>query len=106
MRKMRLYYPLPQLCRILKVSASGYYAWVDRPPSRWAREEGRLEIEIKAAHRQNRGVSGAETLQQELAERGIRVGISRIKRIKSPGEGDVVEQRAYGFSDQSSIIIC
>jgi transposase InsO family protein len=82
MKKLRLKYTLPQLCRVLDVSASGYYAWVDRPISRWARDESRLEIEIKAAHRQNRGVSGAETLQQDLAERGIRVGICRIKRIK------------------------
>jgi len=82
MKKLRLKYSLPQLCRVLKVSASGYYAWVDRPISKWARDESRLEIEIKAAHRQNRGVSGAETLQQDLAERGIRVGICRIKRIK------------------------
>jgi transposase InsO family protein len=82
MKKLRLKYTLPQLCRVLDVSASGYYAWVDRPISKWARDESRLEIEIKAAHRQNRGVSGAETLQQDLAERGIRVGICRIKRIK------------------------
>jgi transposase InsO family protein len=55
---------------------------VDRPLSRWARDEARLEIEIKAVHRQNRGVCGAEKLQQDLAEHGIQVGICRIKRIK------------------------
>jgi transposase InsO family protein len=82
MKKLRLNYPLPQLCRILNVSASGYYAWTARPLSRWAREEARLEIEIKVAHRQNREVCGAETLQQDMAERGIKVGICRIKRIK------------------------
>ena len=82
MKKLRLKYSLPQLCRVLDVSASGYYAWVERPLSRWAREEARLEIEIKAAHRQNRGVCGAEKLQCDLTERGIKVGICRIKRIK------------------------
>ena len=82
MRKMRLYYPLPQLCRILKVSASGYYAWVDRPPSQWAREEGRLEVEIRAAHKRTRQVCGVEKLKYELAEYGIQVGICRIKRIR------------------------
>jgi putative transposase len=82
MRKMRLHYPLPQLCRALKVSASGYYAWVDRPPSRRAREEGRLEVEIKAAHKRNRQVYGAEKLQLDLAEYGIKAGICRIKRIR------------------------
>jgi len=82
MRKLRLQYPIPQLCQALKVSASGYYAWVDRPLSKWAREEGRLEAEIRAAHRRNRQVYGAEKLQEDLAEYGIKAGICRIKRIK------------------------
>jgi putative transposase len=82
MKKLRLKYPLPPLCRVLNVSASGYYSWVERPISRWAREEARLEIEIKAAHRQNRRVYGAEKLQQDLVEHDISVGICRIKRIK------------------------
>jgi putative transposase len=82
MKKLRLTYSVPQLCRALKLSASGYYAWVDRPLSRWEREEARLEIEIKAAHRRTREVYGAEKLQHDLAEHGIKVGVCRIKRIR------------------------
>jgi len=68
------------------VSASGYYAWLDRPPSKWAREEARLEVEIKAVHKRTRQVCGAERLQHDLAEHGIRVGIFRIRLIrKMPG---------------------
>ncbi len=82
MKELRLKYLLPQLCRVLKVSASGYYAWVDRPISKWARQEARLEAEIKAAHRRTRQVYGAEKLQHDLAEHDIRVGVCRIKRIR------------------------
>jgi len=82
MKKLRLNYPLPQLCRVLRVSASGYYALVDRPLSKWAREEARLEVEIKAAHRRTREVYGAEKLKHDLAEHGIKAGICRIKRIR------------------------
>ena len=42
----------------------------------------RLEVEIKAAHRRTRQTYGAERLQHDLAEHGIRVGICRIKRIR------------------------
>jgi len=42
----------------------------------------RLEIAIKAAHRRTRQTYGAERLQHEIAEDGIREGICRIKRIK------------------------
>jgi putative transposase len=82
MRQMRLHYPIPLLSRILRVSASGFYAWTNRLPSEWTKEEMRLEVAIKAAHRRTRQTYGAERLQRELAEDGIRVGICRIKRIK------------------------
>jgi putative transposase len=68
--------------RVLSVSTSGYYAWCDRPLSKRAREEARLEIEIKAAHKRNRKTYGPERLQRDLAEHGIKVGICRIKRIR------------------------
>jgi transposase InsO family protein len=68
--------------QVLSVSASGFYAWLDRPLSKWGREEARLEIEIRAAHKRTRQVCGAERLQHDLAEHGIRVGICRIKRIR------------------------
>jgi transposase InsO family protein len=82
MKEQRLNYPIPLLRRMLSVSASGYYAWVDRPLSQRAREEIRLELEIRAADRRTRQTYGPERLQYDLAEHGIRVGICRIKRIR------------------------
>ena len=66
----------------MNVSASGYYAWVDRPLSKRAQEEVRLELEIMAAHQRNRQTYGPERLQRDLAEHGVRVGVCRIKRIR------------------------
>jgi putative transposase len=82
MKELRLDYPLPHLCQVLNVSASGYYAWLDRPLSKWAKEEARLEVEIRAAHKRTRQTYGGERLQQDLVGHGIQVGICRIKRIR------------------------
>ena len=82
MKELRLKYPLPLMRRIMSVSASGYYAWLDRPLSKRAWEEMRLEVEIRAAHKRTRQTYGSERLQHDLAEHGIRVGICRIKRIR------------------------
>jgi len=82
MKELRLKYPVPVLRRVLSVSASGYYAWIDRPLSKWAREEARLEVEIKAADKRTRQTYGPERLQHDLAEHNVRVGICRIKRIR------------------------
>ncbi|VVE84531.1 transposase [Pandoraea sputorum] len=81
--QMRPQYPVPALCRLLSVSVSGYYAWRGRQPSRRAQAAPRLKAEIQAAHRRTRETFGPERLQSELAQRGVRVGVHRIKRIRS-----------------------
>ena len=82
MRELRLQYPAPLMGRMMSVSASGYYAWVDRPLSKRDREELRLDLEIKAADKRTRQTYGPERLQCDLAEHGIQVGICRIRRIR------------------------
>jgi putative transposase len=82
MKELRLEFPVPLMCRIFGVSASGFHAWLTRPPSARALEEPRLEAEIAAAHQRTRESYGPERLQQELADQGVRVGVHRIKRIR------------------------
>lgn len=82
MRNLRLHYTIPFMCSMLDLSSSGYYAWLARKPSKRAQEEGRLEAEIKAAHRRNRESAGPETLQHDLREQGIKIGVCRIRRIR------------------------
>jgi putative transposase len=82
MRTVRLSYSLPLLCRVLAVSRSGYYAWLNRTPSRRVIEEERLEAQIKAAHTRTRQTCGPERLQRDLAAHGVKVGICTIRRIR------------------------
>jgi putative transposase len=82
MKEMRLKYSIPQMCRVLGVSASGYYRWLSRKPSKRAQEEGRLEVEIKAAHQRTRETFGPERLQRDLVEHGVKAGVCRIRRIR------------------------
>jgi transposase InsO family protein len=82
MKAMRFKYYIWVMCRILEVSKSGYYKWLSRKPSKRDREEGRLEVEIKAAHIRTRETFGPERLQQDLKEQRVEVGIYRIRRIR------------------------
>lgn len=82
MKSLRLEYSILLMCRVLDVSPSGFHAWLKRPPSRRAREEARLKAEIQAAHSRTRETYGPERLQSELADRGVKVGVHRIKRIR------------------------
>lgn len=82
MKGMWLQYSIPFMSRILKVSASGYYAWLSRKPSKRQQEQARLEMEIKAAHKRTRETFGPDRLQKELLSKGIKTGICRIRRIR------------------------
>jgi len=80
---MRLDYSVRCLCRIFRVSSGGYYKWLIASPSRHAKEEARLEVEIRAAHTRTRQTFGPERLQQDLVAHGVHVGICRIRRIRT-----------------------
>ena len=82
MRTTRFRYSIARMCGILRVSKSGYYKWHNRKPSKRTQEEGRLEVEIKAAHKRTRETYGPERLQHELKAQGVSVGICRIRRIR------------------------
>ncbi|MFB6398388.1 transposase [Polymorphospora lycopeni] len=47
--------PVEVCCRVLQVSASGYYAWRDRPPSALALRQVWLTEQTRAVHLASRG---------------------------------------------------
>jgi len=67
----------------LKVSESGYYSWRSRSPSQRKRDDTKLKVVIRAAHKRTRETYGPERLQQDIVEHeGLRIGIHRIKRLR------------------------
>lgn len=74
-------YPVRVLCRVLEVSPSGYYAWVDRPASARTRSDAQLAVEIAGAHSRSRGTYGSPRVHAELRARGIKVGKKRVARL-------------------------
>jgi len=74
-------YPIATMCRVLDVSTSGYYAWLDRPPSARAVADDRLTEKIRQVHDVSRGTYGSPRIHAELRESGERVGRKRIARL-------------------------
>ena len=50
-------YRVATMCRVLKISKSGYYAWCSRPLSVRAREDLALTVRIHEIDRRSRGAS-------------------------------------------------
>ena len=74
-------YGVASMCRVLAVSASGYYAWRQRPLSVRARADVELCMRIRAIHQYSRGTYGAPRIHQELRAAEIRVGCKRVARL-------------------------
>jgi transposase InsO family protein len=63
-------FPVKLVCRVLIVSRSGYYAWLERPVSERTVRRQKLAVKIKIIHEQNRGVYGSPRVHRVLEAQG------------------------------------
>jgi putative transposase len=66
---------------LLGVSTSGYYAWLERKPSKRSVSDSELTDRIKAIHKESRGTYGAPRIHVELVCDKVEVGIKRVARL-------------------------
>ena len=57
------------MCDVLKVSPSGYYAWLDRSPSPRAMRHERIKQSVAAVHAESHGVYGSVKVADQLQKR-------------------------------------
>ena len=69
------------MCRVLGLSAGGYYAWQRRGPSARGRKDQELLDQIRTFHRQSRGTYGTPRIHRDLRAAGVRVGRKRVARL-------------------------
>jgi putative transposase len=74
-------YPVSMLCRVLKVSRSGYYDWRDRPPSKRDRENADLIEQIREIHHRSRETYGYPRVHAELRALAVRCSRKRVARL-------------------------
>jgi putative transposase len=72
------------MCRVLRVSPSGFYAWTRRKRSERARRDAELTAKIRGFHARSAGTYGAprihEDLREEARERVSRKRVARLMR--------------------------
>jgi len=69
-----------RMCRVFKVSKSGYYAWRVRPESNRARENEQLDHHIKTIYRKNKGTYGSPRITKALNRENIACSENRVAR--------------------------
>lgn len=81
MRDHQAVYPVATMCRLLRVSPSGFYAWHRRSPSARAQTDATLLTDIRVSHERSDRTYGAPRIHADLREAGLRVGRKRIARL-------------------------
>lgn len=69
------------MCRVLRVSVSGYYAWRVRPVSQRTLANQELAKQIRQIHEQSRGTYGSPRIHAELRADGYPCNVKRVAHI-------------------------
>lgn len=86
---------------MLGVSASGYYAWQSRPPSKQAIQDRVLTERIRTIHASSDGAYGSPNIHAELRDEGTRVGRKRVARLmRQAGIRGVSRRRGFVVTTQ------
>ena len=70
-----------KMCRVLRVSRSGYYAWIDRPESNRSKENRVILEAIKKIHKSSREIYGSPRITDGLSDYGLKASRPRVARL-------------------------
>lgn len=71
------------MCRCLKVSPSGYYAWTSKSASARDKANQHLLTRIREIHVDSGGILGAPRMHEDLVAEGYAVSLNRVARLMS-----------------------
>jgi putative transposase len=69
------------LCRCLRVTRSGFYAWQRRPESPHAARDRQLRVLIRTSHESSRRSYGSPRVHEDLRALGIAISRKRVARL-------------------------
>ncbi len=95
-------YPVGLLCRWLRVSRSGFYAWQRRTPSLRSREDLLLTRRLRLIHAVNRRTYGRPRLHHAMREEGYRLSEKRVARLMRAAGIQAVGRRAFRVTTDSA----
>lgn len=78
-------FPVRLMCRVLKTSPSGYYAWRQREPTLRHSANAELTAQISQIHHASRRCYGSPRVYQELKRQGARCSLNRVARLMRQG---------------------
>jgi putative transposase len=88
-------WPVGVMCRVLRISRSGYYGWTRRTPSRRQRRQEELLTKIRKAHEVNRELYGSPRLHRALLIDGELVSRNTVARLMRKAKIRAKQRRRF-----------
>ena len=66
MKDHRFLFVIEKMCKVLKVSRSGYYSWISKKPSKREVENRELLDQIRKIHTESKQTYGSPRIAAEL----------------------------------------
>ncbi len=90
-------WPVAQMCRVLEVSRSGFYAWRSRVPSATETRREGLTEQVTRIHAEVKARYGSPRMHAELVDRGHDCCVNTVARVmREAGIGVPHEKRTRG----------
>lgn len=77
----KVHHTLSLLCRCLRVTRSGFYAWQQRPESARTQRDRQLKVLVRASFEASDHRYGSPRIHEDLREQGERVSRKRVIRL-------------------------
>jgi putative transposase len=90
------------MCRVLKVSSSGFYAWLIRPESPRAKRDRVLLVEIRTSHAASRRNYGSPRVHKDLVGLGYSCGRKRVERLMRQNDIRAKHKRKFKHTTDSN----
>ena len=100
--KQQTEFKIQSMCRVLQVSRSSYYNYLQRPPSDHTIEDDRLRPEVKIAFKIGRKNYGTRRIKKELKKVDIVVSRRRIGRLMQEEDLQVQTKRKFKVTTDSN----
>lgn len=97
----KAYFPVLALCRNLRVTSSGFYAWRARPESTHTVEDRRLTVLIRASFAASKQRYGRPRVHEDLIEQDERVSGKRVRRLMQADGLKARQRKRYKLTTMS-----
>ncbi len=94
-------FPIEKMCKVFKVSKSGFYRWLKSGSSKRTRQNKLLTEQIRRIHEQSHGTYGSPRITRELSSLSIKVSRPRVARLMRKARIQSKHRRKYVVTTDS-----